>query len=181
MKRIEWLWQEILRNLGWRGVFGLPLIAGAVFLRVAVTTPLSAHIEQLKMETPDAYRYMRDSIKREAAVSPAVQLAAFYQHFNHDQPLTDWLGKIYGIGESHHLLLRQAEYRVANERGSRLVQYQIALPVNASYPQLKQFIGAVLSEAPVVSLDQLSIQRRKVGDASVDAQLQFTLFLGDKS
>lgn len=178
---IRWYMQEARRLLGWSGIAGVLLALGAAYLHLNVTAPMEARVAGLKAGMPDAYDRKRESVHRAAVDDPSAQLAAYYRHFASDEPLTDWLGRIYGIGESHRISLRQAEYRIGSERGSRLVQYQIAVPVNATYPQLKQFIAAVLAEAPLVALEQVTLQRRKVGEATIDAQLQFTLFLAEKS
>jgi len=78
-------------------------------------------------------------------------------------------------------VLQQADYRAADERGQRLGQYFIMVPAIASYPQLKRFLAAALAEMPNLSLDQISLQRRSVTDARVTVQLQFTLYLRQKT
>ena len=178
---LRWFVRRALHMLDWQGIAGIALLVVSVALYASSVSPLYMHLAQLKNDTPSEYDRQRELKRIAAEQDPAAQLEKFHQHFVNDEPLTDWLGKLYGIGDAYRLTLRQAEYRVSDERGLRLIQYQIIVPVTATYPQLKQFIAAVLTEAPIVSLDQLTLQRRKVGDTTVDAQLQFTLYLAEKS
>jgi len=181
MIRLCWFAAEAVRAFGWRGLVGVALVVASAVFYVANWIPLNERVAALKAETPTAYERQRELKRMAAAQDPAAQLAKFYQHFMTDEPLTDWLGRLYGIGDAYKLTLSQAEYRASDERGLKLSQYQIVVPVTATYPQLKLFLAAVLNEIPVISLDSVTLQRRRIGDATIDAQLQFTLYLPERS
>ena len=181
MIALRWFMREAMYRLGWQGVVGIGLIVVSAIFSVGVFAPLQGHVTKLKTDTPSAYQRQNELKRIAAEQNPAAQLDKFYQFFANDDPLTDWLGRLYSIGEAYRLTLRQAEYRALENRTLKLSQYQIVVPLTATYPQLKQFLAAVFTEIPILSLDYVNLQRRKVGDATVDVQLQFTLHLPEKS
>lgn len=181
MIALRWFTRQALYLLGWQGFAGIGLIVASIVFAAGIFTPLQGRVAQLKADTPSAYARQNELKRIAVEQNPAVQLEKFYRFFANDDPLTDWLGRLYSIGDAYNIKLRQAEYRAMDDRNLKLNQYQIVLPVTATYPQLKQFLAAVLTEIPILSLDYMSLQRRKVGDSTVDVQLQFTLYLPEKS
>ena len=181
MIRARWYARRAMHLLGWQGVVGAGLIIVSGVVGASIIEPLHTHVATLKADTPLAYERQREFKRIAAEQNPVAQLDKFYRFFAASDPLTDWLGRFYSIGDAYGLTLRQAEYRVMDARSLKLNQYQIVIPVVTTYPKLKQFLAAVLNEIPIVSLDYISLQRRRVGDAAVEAQLQFTLYLPEKS
>ena len=70
---------------------------------------------------------------------------------------------------------QQGEYRL--ETGAGLAAYRVTLPVRGSYAQLRQFVGRVLKDMPTASLDAVRFERRKPGDAQLEAQVRLTIYL----
>ena len=120
-------------------------------------------------------------MKTPVATDPAADLDAFYRSFPADEALTDLLAKLHRIGDAHGLALQQADYHAVEDGGRRLGQYRISIPVPATYPQLKAFLAEALGDMPNLSLDQLSVQKRAVGEATVEVQMQFTLYLRQRT
>ena len=166
---LRWFYRRALRRVGWEGVAGVALLMVCGIFALTGLLPSTARIAQLQ-DGGSASRPI-------GATDPAVQLDRFYRIFDREERLTDWLAKLYQIGAATGVTLQQADYRMRDSQALRLIQYQIALPVTASYPQLKQFLGRALTEIPGLSLDAVTLQRQAIGDATVDAQLQFTLYL----
>ena len=95
MTWLRWFAQRVLHLLGLDGIAGIALLAGSgAFYGIAVF-PLNQQVDLLKAATPIAYDRQRDLKRIAAEEDPAAQLNAFYQHFASDEPLTDWLGRIY--------------------------------------------------------------------------------------
>jgi Tfp pilus assembly protein PilO len=178
---MRWLARLAMQRLGRKGVAGFGLIVATCGFCAGMLLPLDAHILELKAAMSSPYKRQRESVQALRASDPAAELDAFYRSFPGDDALTDLLAKLHGIGDEHGLAMQQAEYRAIEERGPRLGQYRIIIPATATYPQLKQFLAAVLTEMPSLSLDQISLQRRTVTDAQVDVQLQFTLYLRQRT
>jgi hypothetical protein len=181
MIRLRWLTRQALDGMGWQGVAGLGLAMATCAFCVAVLVPLDTRIAGLKARMALPYQARNVAENPLPASDPAADLDAFYRSFPEDEALTDLLARLHGIGDEHGLVLQQADYRAADERGQRLGQYFITIPAIATYPQLKRFLAAALAEMPNLSLDQISLQRRSVADARVTVQLQFTLYLRQKT
>jgi len=175
--RLRWVAGRVAQRLSWQGLAGLGLIIAACAFCAVVLVPLDARVAEFKtgMALPHMGRDAAASPLR--AAGPAADLDAFYRSFPADDVLTDLLAKLHGIGDEHGLALQQADYRASDERAAWLGQYRITVPLSATYPQLKQFLAAVLAQMPNLSLDQISLQRHAVADARVEVQLQFTLYL----
>ena len=58
-----------------------------------------------------------------------------------------------------------------------LAAYRVTLPVRGSYAQVRQFVGHVLKDMPTASLDAVRFDRRKAGDAQLEAQVRLTIYL----
>jgi hypothetical protein len=172
MKRIAWLVDHAGARL--LGGLAVVLLGVAATLHLAVLPPLQARLDRLLAEAATA---------RPLAAGPAEdagrQLQTFYRHFGNGDTLPDHLARLYQVARSTGITLRQAEYRLVRERDSHLKRYQIVLPIQGSYPSVRLFVSATLEALPNAALDQVSFERRRIDDRSVDAQVRLTLYLPD--
>ncbi len=181
MIRLRWLARVGLQRLGWEGMGGIGLTIAAFLFGAGMLMPMDARVAELQERMSRPHRDTADAAHPARAADPAAELEMFYRSFPADDALTDLLAKLHGIGDDHGLALQQADYRAADEHGQQLGQYRITVPATATYPQLKQFLAAVLTEMPNLSLDQISLQRRSLTDATVEVQMQFTLYLRQRT
>jgi len=172
MKRLAWLIDHASARL--LGALAFVLLGVAATLHLAVLAPLQARLDHLQA--------------RAATAGPAVtgagedagrQLQTFYRHFGDGNTLPDHLARLYQVALTTGITLRQAEYRLVRERDSHLKRYQIVLPIQGSYPSVRLFVSATLEALPNAALDQVSFERRRIDDRSVDAQVRLTLYLPD--
>ena len=91
------------------------------------------------------------------------------------ESLTAQIERLHRIARSSGLQLQHGDYRL-EVPPSGLVAYRVSLPARGEYKALRTFIGAVLKEMPVAAVDRVRFERRKPGDAQLDAQIQLTLF-----
>ena len=181
MTALLWLLRRIRASLGWQGLAGIALIAGCAMAWLLVLVPLDGKVAGLRTEAVARHESQYRPVRLAAREDPAAQLRQFYAFFTRDDTLEGWLERLYDIGNSGGLLLRQAEYQAADAGSLKLSRYRIVVPVTGTYPQLKHFLATTLAEIPILSLDQVSLRKRKAGDPSVDANLQFSLYLLQKS
>jgi len=104
----------------------------------------------------------------------AVELEAFYALFPPVEKLGSELERLYGFARASGLELLQGEYRV-ERRPAGLTFYRVTLPVRGTYTQLRRFGSEVLTRMPNTSIDGLRFERKKPGDALLDAQLRLTI------
>lgn len=109
------------------------------------------------------------------------QLAAFYKFFPSERSIPDWIEKISGAAARNRLTLDRAEYQVIRDKTSKLLLYQVTLPVKTAYPNLRGFIGDVLADIPIASLDNVRFERQKIGDEALVCTVLLTLHLERES
>jgi len=169
------LWQ-IRNELEWTGLAAFALLAAAALFLVIVVKPLEARHEQLEQQLA---RAARQAAPRDAGVpasTPAARLAAFYRLLRSEEQTTDRLATIHAIGKAAGVEFQSAQYRMHRGTG-RIERYEITLPVNGNYRQIRTFLERTLAEIPALSLDQVNFKRDNTEDASVQADVRLTLHL----
>jgi hypothetical protein len=172
MRGVDWL-RYAQAWLGWPGTAGIALLAGAALLYVAQVQPLQSDSLELQRQaeqmakappvTPDA------SLK---AATLSVSLPAAEQ-------MPESVARMFSAARHAGLSLEQGVYRAASEKSSRLLRYQISLPVNGDYPAVRAFVAEALEREPSLALDSLRMKRDALDQGVVDADLRFTLYLGE--
>jgi Tfp pilus assembly protein PilO len=114
-------------------------------------------------------------------LATSTQLAAFYKFFPSERSIPDWIEKISTAAAKNKLNLRQSEYQVIRDKSSKLLLYQVMLPVKGTYPNLRGFIDDVLTEVPIASLDNVKFERQKIGEDALVSTVMLTLHLGSES
>jgi hypothetical protein len=52
----------------------------------------------------------------------------------------------------------------------------VTLPARGSYGQFRNFVGAVLKNVPIASLDAMRFERKKAVDSQLEGQLRLTIY-----
>jgi len=103
------------------------------------------------------------------------ELMQLHERFPPLESLTAQVERLHRIGRNSGLQLQQADYRLEVPPAG-LVAYRVSLPVRGEYKALRTFVGAVLKEMPVAAVERVRFERKKPGDAQLEAQIQLTLF-----
>lgn len=178
--QLTWQCKRIAARLGRTGVLGGLLIAGCVLFYLAVSLPLKKAAEKTRLDTQALQRRMQEQKNSSAKIpTPAEQLTAFYQKLPTASGAPDSIQKIYDAARAHNLHLEQGEYRLSHDNGGQLARYELIFPVKGGYLQVRKFIDQVLAENSSIALDSIGFQRQKVGDATIQSQVKFILFLKD--
>jgi Tfp pilus assembly protein PilO len=171
-----WLLRRWRRAIGWPGLAGVALLVLAAVVYVGLGLPERLEAEGVKQQVAAARTRAATPARSERQGAEA-RLAAFYNEFPARGTAPTWLQKVYAAGEQFSLGLEKAEYRQTLDRNSRLLQYEISLPVRGSYVQIREFIRTVLAEIPTIALRDFQIQRANIGEPTVEAQIRFILYL----
>jgi hypothetical protein len=165
--------QHLLETLGTAGVLGLGLLLFCLPFYLTVVAPAEHELEaqraaaaRMKSRSPD------QPVAGKAA--PAADLWRFQNLFPPVERLPDELETLYGLARSAKLELQQGEYRM-EARGPGLAAYRVTLPIRGAYSQIREFVGAILAQAPTVSVDALRFERKRVGDPQIEAQVRVTM------
>ncbi len=109
--------------------------------------------------------------------APEEQVAQFYRMFPRDSDLPQCLEKIFSSAESQGIGLDRGEYKVIRDKEGGLVRFQMTFPVKGSYPSIRKYLSSLMADMPTLSLQQVKFKRQKVGDATVEANINLVLFL----
>lgn len=179
-----------LQHLFWHtrrcvGALGLPAIAALFLFALCIVAdfwviePLQVQITGLQHEAENLRTQSKIKLDSEQkTLNPAQQLAEFYRFFPKQDTVPDCMAKLYNAAAQQNLVLEQGEYQLEQDRDSKLVRYEIVLPVKGGYVQIRKFIAQAMADVPTLSLNGITFGRQKVDDAKVDAQIRFTLYLG---
>ena len=165
--------EALLRRLGTAGIVGLGVLLACAGFYLSELVPLEQEaaaqrlaLERLKARTP--YRPV-------ASGGRADELRRFYSVFPVSTELTDELERLHALARRSGLDLAQGEYRL-ERRTSGLWAYRVTLPARGNYGQFRDFVGAVLKNMPIASLDGLRFERKKAIETQLEGQLRLTIY-----
>lgn len=165
------------RRLGWPGVVGVALAVYAVVLYGAALLPSAMQLAEKQQQLAALQAEVVRQATEPDAPSAEARLAAFYQSFPAPDSAPVWLEKLYAAAGKESLVLDSADYKLTPDKSGRLMRYAISLPVRGSYLQVRRFMRAALEENPALAVSDIHLKRDAIGSPSVDARLQFVLYL----
>lgn len=168
----------VKQRLGGLGLGALAVLAGAAAFYLLTVLPLQAQVVDLQA---DAARMRADAqqVRRVSARLPngLEQLQMFYGAIPAISEAPALLNDIFGTAARAGVRLDASHYRITEHKGSRITRYEITLPVNGSYVQVRTFVAFVMTYVPSLSLDSLVVRKDKIGDGEVKAEIKMTLYL----
>jgi Type II secretion system (T2SS), protein M subtype b len=79
--------------------------------------------------------------------------------------------RLYSLAARHSLTFPQSSFQTSDDPLIGISRVQMTIPVRATYPELRQFIEALLRELPYATVDQLVFKRHNIGENQVEAEL----------
>lgn len=181
--RLQWMARRWLRRLDWPGVLAIGILAMCPAFYFSAILP-----EQARM---DAARHSMAALHEQAAAGGALrvdarlesveQLAVFYQRLPDEGSSSQWLGKLMALAASRGLSLNDGEYKATRDRTGKLLRYQMILPVQGSYPQIRTFLTDLPEALPAIALENVQFERQNVADPYVKARIKLALYLEQAS
>jgi Tfp pilus assembly protein PilO len=177
--RFFWTTNQIVRDSGWLTAIAASIGALCIGFCFLALNSLNNRISGLRQDAKIVHSKARitSQLASKTATS-AEQLDTFYRFFPIRASISDSMARLYSAAASQGLSLDQGDYHLSNHRDAKLARYNIVLPVKGSYMQIRKFVAQALTDIPNLSLDSITFNRQKIEDASVEAQLNFTLYLG---
>ena len=164
--------RRLLEALGAPGVIGIGVLVFCLPFYLASVAPAEREVARRDAAAAKTTRLAGQPV---SAPDGAADLERFYRRFPTLDALQSELESLYAHARASKLQLAQGEYRL--EKGVGLAAYRVTLPVRGSYAQVRQFVGHVLKDMPTASLDAVRFDRRKAGDAQLEAQVRLTIYL----
>ena len=168
--------QLFWQALGWKGLAGLVLIIGSVSYLIIVAAPKAQQLQQLQMKVDAVKANPKQNVSNRTNNDPSDISRIFYDVLPTQTEASSKISEILRVATDNGLVINKVEYEQPLS-DSLLVQYQIKLPLTGSYMQIRQFINQVLNTLPSIALNDISLKREDIATDSVDAQVQFTLYL----
>jgi len=164
--------EAALRRLGTAGVLGIGLLlaCGGFYFNALMPLEQEAQAQRLALERLRA----RTPHRPIAASGRADELRRFYNLFPPASELNDQLERLHRLARAAGLDLAQGEYRL-ERRATGLWSYRVTLPVRGTAAQFRDFIGALLRDMPIASIDALRFERKKAAETQLEAQVRVTL------
>lgn len=176
-------WRLRLEILLWRhGVIWLGVLAlllAALLLWVAVLPGgaqqlAQAQAELLALQSGQAVRTVSPS---ERAGQQDLALVAELDRVVLSEPeVSEVLRRLGRIAQSKGLTLTETDFQATGEGLGGLRRLQLTLPLRAAYPQVREFVEAVLLEFPGVSVDQMLLKRESVGQRQGEIRLRLSIW-----
>ena len=167
LPRIAWS----LGRTGRAGLAGIALILGSGVFMISTLQQLSAEVRQQRAD-------LREALAREANGARSVTQDPLQglRRLPTRAQVPDVLGRLLNLAQDAQLSIDTAKYEISATKTGSLVRYQLAFPVDGSYPQIRRFIDSALKTLPELAVNQVSIARKSIGDGTVEAQLRMTIF-----
>lgn len=159
---------------GWAWPLALVLLGAAGALYVGTVRPLAA--EAARVERALASPALPVTAIAEVPIDERKQLQDVQVVLSKMTDATAQIRQLGALAQAEGIGLAQAEYHQQLHKTTGLLQVQVVQPVRATYPQLRQYIEAVLRAHPNVSLDQISARRDNVGQSQLEARLRWSFW-----
>lgn len=165
--------------LGWPGVAGIALLLACCVFYFSTIQQAQEKLASTRLGVLALQDQLKSAGNGQAADqhTPEEQVARFYRLFPRNKDLPQCMEKIFASAQSQGIGLEQGEYKVTRDKEGRLVRFQMTFPVRGDYPRIRKFLTSLMADIPALSLQQVKFKRQKVGDAMVEANINFVLFL----
>ncbi|MCX2888375.1 MULTISPECIES: type 4a pilus biogenesis protein PilO [Pseudomonas] len=172
--------QERLRSIGPVGLGAVLVSVLAIGVICAGVLPQWQDVRELRASEADAsvqvQRVKRGELK--IALKPEQEaLDSLRQQLPGQPQASELIERLYHLASAEHISLARGEYALGIDPKTQLARYQILLPVRGSYPQIRGFIKGLLKQLPTLVLEDLELQRKRIGDSELNARLRMTLYL----
>jgi len=180
-----WLLRRCVSQLGLIGLVGIfiLLICGLLLMMNILPKNLEisaskTNLAQAQVKTINREQGGVTSDEQEPSVNTTTQdVTEFYKLFPAGATLPLQIELIEKLALKQKIALNRGDYKLTKAKQGQLMRYEIVLPLEGSYTQIRQFIVAVLQRIPALALSDMQIKRENVATPTVQARIVFTLFL----
>lgn len=176
-RRVRWTlrkWMEhIDRSIGVHGLaMGVALLVAAVMATLAWNLERQARQRNAELArlpvvpTPPA---QEDTARQRLAAFQAALLPA--------DRVPTVLQDLVQLADRSGLQMLRGDYRPVADPSGLFVRYAMSLPVTGDTEAVQRFLEAALRAQPMLSIESVQIQRERLDSRTVQARIQWVLFL----
>lgn len=171
---------EAARRVGRVGAAAVLVAVLALVIAMAWVLPQWQAVRELRAGEADArvqvLRLQRGELK--APAKPEQQaLDDLRQQLPGQPEASQLIERLYHLASAERISLARGEYALGIDPKTQLARYQIVLPVRGSYPQIRGFLQALIGQLPTLVLEDLELQRKRIGDRELSGRVRMTLYL----
>ncbi|MDH5620462.1 MAG: type 4a pilus biogenesis protein PilO [Gammaproteobacteria bacterium] len=168
-------------RIGRTGVVGLSLCVLSLVAFVSANMPLRQQVAEQAAVLEAARLHAAESTSGSVAISPGQEAAQFVRQLPSVDDLPLVMGSIVSIAATTGIELERGSYEYIEADGAGIARYEMSLPVIGTYPEVRQFVENVLASNSAIALEGMRIERSKVSEQRISADLRFTVLLGGTS
>ncbi len=165
----------LLHRHGWPAALGL--LCMALVWPIAHFGADRTRAETQSLQQAQLVERERRARQPDPQIDQATRQAAFEAGLPQAAGALQAVRHIHRSATEHGVVLSTGEYRLVDEPGGRLQRYQITLPADGTYPDLRAWMADVLNELPTMALDELSLKRNTVIESKVQARVRWSFYL----
>ena len=159
-----------LRRVGATGLSGIALVVAALVLFIANNLPQSTAVAALKAQI----LHLAPLGQAPMVATPGDTVLAALPKRD-DAPTV--VGKVFAQAAAAGVELSRGQYEFVPSRDGVAARYRMTFPVRTTYPKLRDFMDRTLIALPAVAIEGLRVERKKVGDEEVDAELKLSAYV----
>jgi hypothetical protein len=177
MKWLEWRFKRLAMH-GNPAVLLLLGMTGALLLIWLVGIPdLQKQLSQSRVLAASKSRLENMPQRPAQDVVLRQEIETFDQMFPQASQLPESLEKMFAIVESNGLMVDKGEYSLSERPGKILRRFEAEFPVEGSYLQVRRVLHELQKELPAMGIEEISLQREKIGEGKVTAQFHLVFFV----
>ncbi len=157
-----------LRRLGTASLAGIVAVVAAATIFLAYNLPRGAAVSELQAQLARAPA---------VAVTAATPNGAMLASLPPRGEAPEVIAKVYEEAKAAGVELPKGQYEYIPPRDGVAARYRLTFPVHSTYPQIRSFLDRTLIALPAVAVEGLRIERKTVGDGSVDAELKLAAYV----
>jgi hypothetical protein len=162
--------QYQLTRLGPAGQAGLATLVAALVFAASTVLPARSALESVRADLMRAQHPSTAQRGDQAAPRLVESLPTRGQ-------IPAVIGVMYTEATKAGVALDVGHYSYSAPKAGALGRYDVEFPVKAGYPEIRGFINGTLTAVPAAALDKLHVERKTVGDATVNANIGFVIFV----
>lgn len=164
-----------VHGVGQAGAAGVALLVFAVTFFFGAAAPLRGELADLQSTLDGAQGSQPRT--RPTVATPQAELKDFVTRLPQRRELPALTAQIVTLAQSAGLSLDRGTYDSSTTRSGQLVRARMAFPVHGRYPDIRRFIDTTLATIPGAAVDALRFERKQIGDAEIDADIRFAIYL----
>jgi hypothetical protein len=164
-------WLDISPFAGWVVMALLSMTGMQVAFESQVMMPLASSISQASRpsHTP------APATPATPASSPKARLDDIVLRLSNQPSLDDRILKMHQLATEYNVQLKKASYQAKETPENPIVQHEIQAELTGSYPAIRQFLHALLSQNQATALESVEVNRA-TGHVGVRVQVRFKFY-----